>query len=711
MAPGPGPIDVIVPVHGAGDELGRCLASLLRHTDLDENRLIVVEDAGADAAVEVHLARLLERSGPSVEVLRNPTRKGFVGSVNAGMRRSVRDVILLNSDTEVTAGWLERMRTAAYSAADVATVTPFSNDATICSLPVPLEHNELPAGHDVDAFGALVERVSVREYPRLPTGVGMCLFIKREALDRLGYFDESFGLGYGEENEFCFRALEAGFVHVLDDATFVYHAGGRSFQGSARALKRAAARRLSRIHPGYLPTIAAFLSEDPLRAARDRVVEALRPARSSAPPVDPFRRVAHLVHGWPPWSRAGTELYARWLAVSQARRREVAAYARIEDPRGELGDAREYLDEGVGVRLTVNNFTQRDPLSRNSLKSRVLERDFGRFLDRFRPDLLHVHHLVGHSAGLLAVAHRRGVPILYQAQDWWPACARVNFTHRSLTSCSGPGISKCARCIALTRLPPAGLTNRSLHLFRARWLRRQLRLPAAFVMGSRFIERTYRDLGLLPPGAPVFVRSYGVPLADRPLPGRDQPPGSRRPLRFGYVGSILPHKGVHLAVEAFRGLAPDQAVLEVWGGASASPAYTAGLREGTDPRVVELRGSFPEEDKLRILGRLDALIVPSIGYESFGLVAREAMAVGTPVLAARGSALAEMLDAGGGAGFDHGDPRDLRRLVLELVAGPETLTRLGRSLPPVKGFATHAEEMDEVYMEVARLLGHGTVPG
>jgi glycosyltransferase involved in cell wall biosynthesis len=702
---------VIVPVRGAAEELSRCLTSILRHTDLRENGLIVVEDAGADPAVEEHLARLMERTELSIHVLRNPSRKGFVGSVNAGMQQSERDVILLNSDTEVTAGWLEKMRYAAYSSPDVATVTPFSNDATICSLPVPLEHNELPAGHDVNSFGALVETVSPREYPRLPTGVGMCLFIKREALDRLGYFDESsFGLGYGEENEFCFRALEAGFVHVLDDSTFVYHAGGRSFQSAARALKRTGARRLSRIHPAYLPTIAAFLREDPLRPARKRVLHALRPAWHPSPPTDPFRRVVHLVHGWPPWSHAGTELYARWLATSQAPLREVSAYARVGDPESELGDAREYLDAGVRVRLMVNNFTQRDPFSRNSLTSPTFERDFDRFLDRLRPDLLHVHHLVGHAASLLSVAHRRGVPILYQAQDWWPACARVNLTHRSLTLCSGPGVSKCAACIPLTRLPPSGVTNRALHLFRTRWLRRQLRLPKAFVMGSRFIERTYRDLGLLPAGTHVFVRSYGVPLADQPLRRRERPAGGQRPLRFGYVGSILPHKGVHVAAEAFREVTPDRAVLEIWGDTTASPAYTASLQAHANPEVVELRGPFPEDTKARLLGELDALIVPSIGYESFGLVAREAIAVGTPVLAARGSALDELLDAGGGVAFAHDDPKDLRRLVLQLVERPEALARQARSLPPVKGFAAHAEEMNAVYAEVGRLIRRGPAP-
>ncbi|PYQ60072.1 MAG: hypothetical protein DMF53_17685, partial [Acidobacteria bacterium] len=148
-----------------------------------------------DVIVPVYGAAVAGRPESQVMILRNPERRGFVGSVNRGMAVSDRDVILLNSDTEVTAGWLEKLQEAAYSDPAVATVTPFSNNATIASLPRFAEVNALPSGWSADRFAALVERVSARERPRLPTGVGVCLYIKRKALDRLGLFDEArFGL-------------------------------------------------------------------------------------------------------------------------------------------------------------------------------------------------------------------------------------------------------------------------------------------------------------------------------------------------------------------------------------------------------------------------------------------------------------------------------------------------------------------------------------
>jgi O-antigen biosynthesis protein len=271
----PGPVDMIVPVHGAAADFRRCLASVRAHTDLARHRLVVVVDGAGQDEVEAALADA-ERAGAAIHVIRQVERLGFVASVNRGMAASRCDVVLLNSDAIVTSGWLEKLQAAAYSAAKIATATPFSNDATICSVPRFLEANALPAGHDIDSFARLVERASARAYPRLPTGVGVCLYIKRRALDHLGAFEpRAFGLGYGEETDFCVRAVKAGWAHVLDDATFVFHAGHRSFGESSRARVRAAELTMRWRHREWRATIASFIAEDPLGTVRERVLRAL----------------------------------------------------------------------------------------------------------------------------------------------------------------------------------------------------------------------------------------------------------------------------------------------------------------------------------------------------------------------------------------------------------------------------------------------------
>lgn len=698
----PGAVDIIVPVAGAPEEFARCMASVLAWTNLERHRLVVVLDGRQPDETEALIARLERERPEGLLVLRNPERLGFVASVNRGMAASDRDVILLNSDTQVTEGWVRKLQEAAYSASEIATVTPFSNSATICSLPRFVETNALPAGQTVDSFGRLVEARSRRAYPRLPTGVGVCLYIKRKALDQVGLFDtKSFGQGYGEEAEFCMRALKAGYVHVLDDATFIFHEGQRSFGASRGRRVDAAHRAMQRLHPEYLATVGAFLREDPIRPLRQRVLAELRPVKRAQLPGRP-ERVLHLVHGWPPWSPAGTEQYAAWLARRQAQHRDVVAYARIADPKRAKGEAVELLDAGVRVRLIVNNFTQRDPLSRNAIRDRDLTIDFAHLLDHFAPRILHVHHLAGHAASLVDAAARKGIPIVFQIQDWWLACARANLFDAQRRLCSGPALGKCSACQPLTGLPPAPLLNRVLHAARRRAMLSALRHADAFVLGSEFIHESALRLGLLRRDDRAYVIPYGIEAGPRPPMRSARPPRAPgAPLRFGFIGSLLPHKGAHLAAAAFAGIDPARARLTIWGDPAVAPGYARELA-ALGGAAVELRGRFPEERKAEIFAELDALLVPSLGLESFGLVAREALHHRVPVLASDRGALSELFADGqaGGALFDPDYPHALRAWIERLIADPRQLDRWAAAIPPVKELDVHAEEIEEVYDRV-----------
>jgi GT2 family glycosyltransferase/glycosyltransferase involved in cell wall biosynthesis len=676
----PDGIDIILPVYGAGAELRRCLESVERETDLDRHTVTLVVDGPQDDEVERSLGRF-----PATRVIRNDVRRGFVESVNRGMQASSRDVVLLNSDTVVTRRWLEKLIDAATSSGDVGTVTPLSNNATLCSVPRSFEENLLPAGLDANAFAALIERVSQRAYPRMPTGVGVCLYIRRALIDDIGLFDaRNFGFGYGEENDFCMRALARGWLHLADDATFIEHAGHRSFGSSRKSLQRRAARTLGRLHPSYMPTIAAFMRSDPLAPVRQRIQSALRATATTRRAPE---RVMHVIHGWPPFQHAGTELYAYWLVRQQRQWRDVSVFGRMADAARAQGEAVELDEGGARVRLVTNNFVQRDPLARNAIRDRTLERAFERFLDEERPDLVHIHHLAGHAFSLAGIVSLRRIAIVQQVQDWWPICARVNLCDVSTQRCSGPGLAKCARCAPLTRIAPAPIWNRALHLVRRRRSRASLSVADAYVMGSRFIRDDFARGGLLKAGTPVFVIPYGIDVGA----GEGARHHNHTPLRFGFIGAILPHKGLHVAAEAFRGIDPAVATLHAWGDMSASAGYAAMLRG------VTLEGTFAENEKPNILRSLDALIVPSIGLESFGLAAREAMACGVPVIAANDGALMEMSAA---ERFPNGDARALEAIIRRVIARPEILDEWSARIAPPKRVEEHALEIESVYADV-----------
>jgi glycosyltransferase involved in cell wall biosynthesis/GT2 family glycosyltransferase len=683
-ATAPSEVDVIIPVYGAAKELRACIESVVRET---RHRVTLVVDGPQDADVDSVIAEF------PVRILRNDTRLGFVGSVNRGMRETSSDVVLLNSDTIVTPRWIETLIDAAYSSGDVGTVTPLSNHATLCSIPRPFEENLLPTGFDAASFAAVVETVSQRSYPRIPTGVGVCLYIRRALLNDIGLFDEKhFGLGYGEENDFCMRALARGWVHVAADATFIYHAGHRSFGASRARLERRGATTLRRFHPRYMPTIAAFMKANPLADVRTRIVSAI------TPPSIRKRRIVHLVHGWPPFQQAGTELYAYWLARQQQASSEVSVYVRADDPSRAHGEAMELLDDGIRVRLVTNNFTARNPLRRNAIRDRLLDRDFERFLKQQRPDLLHIHHLAGHAFSLARVARRLGIPIVLQIQDWWFLCARVNLYDRDGNRCTGPGFEKCARCVTLTKIAPSPIANRLLHAARRSAARSAIDAADAYVAGSAAIRDDYIRAGMIDGAKPFHVIPYGVNVTTN-APRRR----AMRPIRFGYVGSIAPHKGVHVAVNAMRGLDATQASLHIWGDAGAFPDYAADLARRGHGAPIVFEGRFREEDKAQVFASMDVLLVPSIGLESFGLAAREAMTCGVPLIASAGGALSEMFAPGdGGEFFPVGDADALRSILRRLVAEPEIIDRWSARIRPPKRNDVHAAEIDAVYESVMR---------
>ena len=132
------------------------------------------------------------------------------------MQYSHHDVVLLNSDTEVTRNWLSKIQNCAYSKPAVATVTPLSNNATLASVPVFLAENTIPPGLSVEEYADIVEKCSMNLFPDIPTAHGFCMYIKREAIDDLGLFDEeTFGKGYGEENHIDVYKLDIDIYYVI----------------------------------------------------------------------------------------------------------------------------------------------------------------------------------------------------------------------------------------------------------------------------------------------------------------------------------------------------------------------------------------------------------------------------------------------------------------------------------------------------------------
>ena len=267
-------IDVVIPVYKGDAQTRRCVESVLANRAGLGFDVVLVDDASPEPAIREYLDALAAQGRATL--LRNPTNEGFVRSVNRGMAlHADRDVVLLNSDTEVAGDWLDRLRACAHRAADVATVTPFSNNATICSYPFEGWSGQVPGTLGLAGLDRVFATANAGRSVDIPTAVGFCMYVRRDALAALGAFDaDRFGRGYGEENDFCMRALKAGWRNVLAGDVFVYHEGSVSFSEERFALQQAAGKALVEAHPDYPARVHEFLVADPaneLRTAVDRV--------------------------------------------------------------------------------------------------------------------------------------------------------------------------------------------------------------------------------------------------------------------------------------------------------------------------------------------------------------------------------------------------------------------------------------------------------
>ncbi len=271
----PGNVTVIVPVYNALEETLNCLDSLVNNIE-DNTRVIVIDDCSPDSALWPALVDY-ERRCASFFCVRNEVNLGYTATINKGIRMADGDVVLLNSDTMVTSNWLAKMRNAAYSKDNIATVTPLSNAAGAFSLPENNQQNFIPEGVTLEQMANLVDEESPRLWPVVPTGNGFCMYIRRKALDKIGLFDEkSFPRGYGEENDFCQRAIKFGFLNIIDDATFIYHKCSASFKESKDIILPESERLMSQRWPEYHKEVRGWLSNDPLDSFRICLKEKLK---------------------------------------------------------------------------------------------------------------------------------------------------------------------------------------------------------------------------------------------------------------------------------------------------------------------------------------------------------------------------------------------------------------------------------------------------
>lgn len=429
-------VDIVVPIYNGYEDLLCCIESIRRHTDLSRHRVILIDDCSPDKRVSAALREICEGQDKDAKfgliAYFNEKNMGFSANVNRGLAWSDRDTIMLNSDTIVTHGWVEKLQACAYRSERIATVTPLSNAATLASVPVFLKDNPVQAGYTIDSYAKMVEKVSLHRYPKVPVGVGFCMYVRQDAYALAGEFDEkTFGRGYGEENDFCFRCSTLGYYHVLCDDTFIYHKGTGSFDSEEkRRLIEAHTKVLRERYPQFMEKNDIYCREDPDSEIRDNLLlhQCLDNGKKNLLyllHLD-FRQVVNKSIG-------GTQLHVRDLVSGAIDEFNVFVCARDRDT---LRLTVYLADEGLPEWKMLLSEESEDTRGKMiSFKFPIGEQEmFPVFYDEelaavlrsiivsCRIDLVHVHHTQGLSLDIYRVCEELQIPVIATLHDYYYAC-------------------------------------------------------------------------------------------------------------------------------------------------------------------------------------------------------------------------------------------------------------------------------------------------
>lgn len=425
------PVAVIIPIYNAAQEAEECIRSVLKHTS-DDVQIIVINDASPDPKVKEMLSKF--SGDANLQVSHNDVNLGFTRTVNLGISfAGESDVVFLNSDTVVTPLWLRNLQLAAYSDDNVATATPFSNNAGAFSAPEVGKKNEIPDWLSLEEFARQVTRLSKRLYPNTPTGNGYCMYVRRAALDEVGLLDEvAFPRGYGEENDFCMRAGSVGWKHVIDDSTLIYHIRSISFGDEKTQLMKQGRAILDSRYPHYTAEVREFLSNPLLTAARETIAQIYKmaPIQVSIQP-----RLLFVVS-----TRTGGTPQTNEDLMAALGDRYETLLLRCNSKTIELffvQDRTQFLLETVNLTEELKAFPHQSDEYDSILSS---------FIVQYSIELVHVRHIAWHSLGLPRISKRLSVPVVFSFHDFYTICPTVKLLDENLTFCGGVCTATAGEC-------------------------------------------------------------------------------------------------------------------------------------------------------------------------------------------------------------------------------------------------------------------------
>ena len=440
------------------------------------------------------------------------------------------------------------------------------------------------------------------------------------------------------------------------------------------------------------------------------------------------------VHQFFPDYAAGTEVLTRSVARELLLRgHEVHVLTGFPTTQALSDEERfdEYDFEGIHVYRFHHGYTPmagQTSMIELGYNNHLAARYFGQILQRYQPDLVHFFHLNRLGTGLIECAVQAAVPAFMTPTDFWAICPTGQLVLGNGSLCAGPS-AYAGNCVkhfaessqkglagklaAALPTPLAGLLSRLTQADVLPPYPRHIEVKAIAARLPTNVARLNQLAKIVAPSrlmADLLLRygvaqqrvvqcAFGIDGASprtrlkQPLPMQSRQPG--QPLRIGFIGTLAPHKGCHVLMEAFKALPPGQAVLKIYGNPQDFPDYAAELaqRAHGQPNMA-FCGVFPNAQIADVLAGLDVLVVPSLWYENTPLVLYSAQAASCPVVASDFPGISEVITHGlNGLLFEAGNAAALTGQLRRLLDEPGLLDTLSAQAKPPKSTATYVDEL------------------
>jgi len=446
-------------------------------------------------------------------------------------------------------------------------------------------------------------------------------------------------------------------------------------------------------------------------------------------------KILQVIHGFPPDSMGGSEIYTYYLSKELAKQDEVFVFYRIANPDRPEYDMHFTKSNGLNL-YAINNTLKLIDSFEKTYKNDSISKIFETFLEEIKPDIIHFQHLMYLSTTLIEEAKKRNIPVIFTLHDFWLFCHLGQLLKLDLSICQGPQDSECAGCLppqlvikgtfekALNLLRRSGsifrnrvvqgallktfhqhygkigylfqrkrnvqIRNRNIHI------NKMCSLVDLFISPSNFLRLKFEDFGIRKDKIMYKPNGFNLELFDT-----FSKKNSQR-IRFGYIGTFIPSKGIHILLEAFNNIKTRKAELRIHGtslsyhqGFIDYPAYLRSL--GKRDNILWF-GEYNNHDIAKILSEIDVLVVPSIWYENAPLTIHEAFMASIPVITSNIGGMKELVhDGENGLLFQAGDSRDLTTKMQMIIDNPNLLYKLQNGIKLVTPIDEHVTHIRKLY--------------